>query len=88
VYLALCGRIVLVNAQAERMFGYPRDELAEQPVEILVPDADQAGLPGPRARYAAEPKPRQISAGMGVSGRRRDGTTFPAEISLSTLGTG
>jgi PAS domain S-box-containing protein len=82
------GRIVLVNAQAERLFGYPRDELAGQPVEILVPDAVKAGLPGLRAGYTAGPKARQIGAGLGVSGRRRDGTTFPAEISLSTLGAG
>ncbi len=83
-----CGQIVLVNAQAERLFGYPREELAGQPVEILVPHAIKAGLPGLRAGYAADPRPRQIDAGMGVSGHRRDGTTFPAEISLSTLGTG
>jgi two-component system, cell cycle sensor histidine kinase and response regulator CckA len=82
------GLIVLVNAQAERLFGYPREELAGQPVEILVPRAIKAGLPGLLARYVAKPKPRQIGAGMGVSGRRSDGTTFPAEISLSTLGTG
>jgi PAS domain S-box-containing protein len=83
-----CGQIVLVNAQAERLFGYPREELAGQPVEILVPHAIKAGLPGLRAGYAADSRPRQIDAGMGVSGHRRDGTTFPAEISLSTLGTG
>ena len=81
------GRIVLVNAQAERLFGYPREELAGQPVEILVPDAIKAGHPGLRAGYAADPKPRQMGAGLDLSGRRRDGTTFPAEISLSAIDT-
>jgi PAS domain S-box-containing protein len=81
------GRIVLVNAQAERMFGYPRGELAGQLVEILVPDAVQAGHPGLRAGYTADPQPRQLGAGLELSGRRRDGTTFPAEISLSALDT-
>ena len=81
------GRIVLVNAQAERLFGYPREELAGQPVEILVPDAIKAGHPGLRAGYAADPKPRQMGAGLNLSGRRRDGTTFPAEISLSAIDT-
>jgi PAS domain S-box-containing protein len=82
------GRIVLVNAQAERLFGYPRDELAGQLVEILVPDGIQAGHAGLRAGYAADPQPRQLGAGLELSGRRREGTTFPAEISLSALDTG
>ena len=81
------GRIVLVNAQAERLFGYPREELAGRPVEILVPDAIKAGHPDLRARYAANPQPRQMGAGLELSGRRRDGTTFPAEISLSAIDT-
>jgi PAS domain S-box-containing protein len=81
------GRIVLVNAQAERMFGYPREELTGQLVEILVPDAAQAGHPGLRAAYTADPQPRQLGADLELSGRRRDGTTFPAEISLSALDT-
>ena len=82
------GRIVLVNAQAERLFGYPREELAGQLVEILVPDGLKAGHPGLRAGYAADPLPRQLGAGLELSGRRRDGTTFPAEIFLSALDTG
>ena len=81
------GRIVLVNAQAERLFGYPREELAGQPVEILVPDVIKAAHPGLRAGYAADPQPRQMGAGLDLSGRRRDGTTFPAEISLSAIDT-
>ncbi len=82
------GRIILVNAQAERLFGYPRDELEGQPVEILVPEASQAGHPALRAVYMANPEPRLMGAGRELLGRRRDGTTFPAEISLSALDTG
>ncbi len=81
------GRIVLVSAQAERLFGYPREELAGEPVEILVPDASKAAHPGLRAGYAADPQPRQIGAGPDLSARRRDGTTFPAEIALSAIDT-
>ncbi|MGD0239200.1 MAG: PAS domain S-box protein [Streptosporangiaceae bacterium] len=81
------GQIVLVNAQTERLFGYPRDELTGQPVEILVPDASKASHSGLRARYTADPVPRLMGAGLDLSGRRRDGTTFPAEISLSALDT-
>ena len=81
------GRIVLVNAQAERLFGYAREELAGQPVEILVPDASKAAHSGLRAGYTADPRPRQMGAGVDLSGRRRDGTTFPAEIALSALDT-
>jgi PAS domain S-box-containing protein len=81
------GLIVLVNAQAERLFGYPREELAGQPVEILVPDAGKAAHPDLRAGYATDPQPRLMGAGLELSGRRRDGTTFPAEIALSALDT-
>ncbi len=82
------GRIELVNAQAERLFGYSRDELAGQLVEILVPDAIKAGHPARRAGYVAAPQPRPMGAGIELAGRRRDGSTFPAEISLSAIGTG
>src|ERR1700756_454818 len=81
------GAIALVNAQAERLFGYGRDELIGLPVEVLVPDAVRAVHPGHRAGYVAEPKPRPMGAGMELAGRRKDGTTFPAEISLSAIDT-
>ena len=81
------GRIVMVNAQAERLFGYARDELIGQPVEILVPDEARQVHPGHRARYVADPVPRPMGARMQLAGRRRDGTTFPAEISLSAIDT-
>jgi PAS domain S-box-containing protein len=81
------GRIALVNAQAERLFGYGRDELVGQPVEILVPDAVRAVHPGHRAGYAADPRPRPMGAGMELAGRRRDGSAFPAEIWMSAIET-
>jgi PAS domain S-box-containing protein len=83
------GRIALVNAQAERLFGYGREELIGQQVEILVPDLIQGVHPSLRAGYLADPKPRPMGAPMGpgveLAGRRRDGSTFPAEISLSAV---
>ena len=82
------GQIVLVNAQAERLFGYPREELAGQPVELLVPDAIRARHAVLRTGYAAQPANRLMGAGLDLSARRRDGTTFPAEIALSALDTG
>jgi PAS domain S-box-containing protein len=80
------GRIALVNAQTERLFGYPREDLVGRPVEILVPDAAKARHPGLRAGYAGDTRP--MGPGLELSGRRRDGTTFLAEISLSTIGAG
>ena len=71
------GRIALVNAQTERLFGYQRAELADQPVEMLVPDAARAAHPGHRARYMAAPKLRPVGARMELSGLRRDGSTSP-----------
>ncbi len=81
------GHIALVNAQAERLFGWDRDELVGQPVEILVPDAMRGAHPGHRAGYVADPRPRPMGEGMELAGRRRDGSTFPAEISLSAIDT-
>jgi len=81
------GRITMVNAQVERLFGYQREELEGQPVEILVPDAAQARHPGHRAGYVAHPQHRPMGAGRELAGRRRDGSTFPAEISLSAINT-
>src|SRR5246127_3890152 len=81
------GAIALVNAQAERLFGYGRDELIGKLVEVLVPDAVRVVHPGHRAGYVAEPKPRPMGADMELAGRRKDGTTFPAEISLSAIDT-
>ncbi len=82
------GRIALVNAQAERLFGYHREELIGQLVEILVPEMMRGMHPGHRAGYVADPRPRPMGAGVALAGRRRDGITFPAEISLSAIESG
>ena len=82
------GQIALVNAQAVRLFGYDREELVGRPVEMLVPDAVRPAHPGHRGGYVADPQPRPMGgAGMELAGRRRDGSTFPAEISLSAIDT-
>ena len=82
------GRILLVNGQAERLFGYSRDELLHQPVEMLVPEAARDIHRGYRAGYLADPRPRPMGTAADLTGRRKDGTTFPAEIALSAMGTG
>jgi PAS domain S-box-containing protein len=83
VCMAADGRVVLVNAEAERLFGYERGELIGQPAEILVPDAARAGHPW--AEYFANPRHQPMSAGLSLAGRHRDASTFPAEISLSAI---
>ena len=87
VCVAEDGRIVLVNAQAERLFGYRRQELVGERVEILVPGDVRAGHQALRGRYVADPRPRPMGAELDLSGRRRDGSSFPAEISLSAVQT-
>jgi len=81
------GRIVWVNTQTERLFGYPRRELLGEPVELLVPEQARAGHPTQRARYVAAPAPRPMEARGGLAGQRRDGSQFPAEISLTPVHT-
>ncbi len=81
------GSIAIVNAQAERLFRYSRDELIGQSIEILVPDGARAAHPHHRVAYFRDPQPRPMGAGMQLRARRRDGTEFPAEISLSAFET-
>jgi PAS domain S-box-containing protein len=81
------GLIVFVNAQAERMFGYHRDELVGQPVETLVPDDLAAVHRRLRERYFDDARHRAMGDGQPLQARRRDGSDFPAEISLSCLHT-
>lgn len=81
------GRILLANAQAERLFGYPRDEFVGTSVDELVPYWARAVHPDRRARYAENPVARPMGMGMELAARRKDGTEFPAEISLSALET-
>jgi PAS domain S-box-containing protein len=79
------GRMVLVNAQTERLFGYDRDALLGQPVEHLLPARFRAAHQRHRENYAADPRPRPMGAGLTLVGRRQDGSEFPVEISLSPL---
>jgi PAS domain S-box-containing protein len=79
------GQIVFANGHAEQIFGYGSGELAERPVELLLPDRFHAAHFGHRARYFGQPRPRAMGAGLDLYGRRKDGTEIPVEISLSPL---
>ena len=81
------GRIVLANAQAERMFGYARDEILGQTIELLVPERFRHVHVGHRSTYFDDPGVRAMGAGLQLSGLRKDGSEVPVEISLSPLET-
>jgi PAS domain S-box-containing protein len=81
------GRVQLVNAQTERLFGYSREELIGKPVELLMPERFHRQHVGHRHLYSGSPRPREMGAGLELSGRRKDGSEFPVEISLSPIRT-
>ena len=81
------GEIQLTNAEAERLFGYGREELIGASVEMLMPERYRRRHPDHRVRFFADPRSRAMGAGLDLWGRRKDGTEFPVEISLSPLET-
>ncbi|MBL8795023.1 MAG: PAS domain S-box protein [Planctomycetia bacterium] len=81
------GAIVLVNSQTERLFGYSREELLGQPVELLVPERLRGRHQLQRQRFFAEPTARPMGSQLELHGQRKDGREFPVEISLTPLQT-
>ena len=81
------GKIVMVNSQAERVFGYSRPELIGQPVEMLVPERFRSHHPELRKTFFADPQPRPMGAGRDLYGLKKDGSEFPVEIGLNPIET-
>ena len=85
VGIGATGEIVLANAQTEALFGYRREQLIGQPVAMLIPEGFADAHRSQRAAHFADPRTRPIRVGLEVAGRRRDGSEFSAEISLSSI---
>lgn len=79
------GQIVLLNGMTEKLFGYGREELLGQPVEVLIPEDLRATHVRNRTAYWAQPLTRPMGSGLALQGRRKDGSCFPVEISLSPV---
>ena len=81
------GQITLANQQAEKTFGYPREELLGCPIEMLVPERLRSGHQGFRHDYLCDPQARPMGVGRELFGRRKDGSEVPVEIGLSPIHT-
>jgi PAS domain S-box-containing protein len=81
------GRVVLVNRELERLFGYKREELLGHPVEMLVPIHARTHHPSLRSAFHVNPQSRAMGAGRDLFGRRKDGTEIPLEIGLNPIET-
>jgi protein-histidine pros-kinase len=86
IVVGATGLIQFVNQQTENLFGYPRGEIIGQPIEMLVPDRARGKHPGLRGSYGEHPAARPMR-GRNLSGRRKDGTEFSVDISLTPLDT-
>ena len=87
VMVNVTGRIIMVNSQAESLFGHPRGELIGRPVEFLLPSRFHHAHLRHRAAFLEQPRTRTMGAGLELYGLRRNGVEFPVEISLSPLET-
>ena len=81
------GRITLVNGQIEKFFGYNRQELVGQPIEILVPHSVRDKLPQVREEFFSKPEVRSMGSVRELVGIRKDGSEFPIEIGLNPIQT-
>jgi hypothetical protein len=79
------GSVTMANTRAVRMFGYRAGEFIGRAVETLVPADDRDALTRERTQFFADPENRPLQAGLKMTGRRRDGSTFPAEVALSAM---
>jgi PAS domain S-box-containing protein len=79
------GKIVMANSEIEQQFGYRRDELIGQPVDMLVPERLRSQHAGHRHNYTPKPEARRMGAGRDLFGRRKDGTEFPVEVGLNPI---